>query len=62
MNNERRSRLKKIISDLSEVREEENDALFAMGAGLQASPAGFSVQENIDHMDGAISELEEIEM
>lgn len=60
MNKSQKLRVQKARDELEGIRSEEDDKLWAMGPGLQASKAGESVQEAIDHLEGAISELDNL--
>lgn len=61
MNKVRRAKVANAITMIEEIRDEEQDSHDQMGAGLQESASGLSVQDNIAWLDGAIAELENIE-
>lgn len=48
-----------LINVLTEVKEEEDDAYYNMPESLQEGEKGAAMQEAIDSLDNAISDLEE---
>ena len=65
MNNERRKSLKMvvcaiddIVNDLTDIRNEEQDAYDNLPEGLQESERGEQIWENVDAIDSIIADLE----
>lgn len=61
MNQNRRKRIQEAINILEIVREEEEDALANLPENLQYSERADQMQENVDAIENAIGDLQEIE-
>lgn len=68
MNNDRRNRLQEVreslddvISQIEEIKDEEQEALDNMPEGLQQTERGDRMQTAIDTMDEAISAIEDVQ-
>lgn len=67
MNKERRLRLSKAIDELQNalnqletIQEEESEAFDNMPEGLQSSSKGSQIEENIDVLEAAASNIEDV--
>ncbi len=67
MNKQRRSILSKVIgelqnalSQLETIQEEESEAFDNMPEGLQSSSKGSQIEENIDVLEAAVSNIEDV--
>lgn len=67
MNKQRRNALSAIVkkidvlvSELYDIKDEEQDAFYNLPEGLQMSERGDQMQENIDNLDDIISDLETV--
>lgn len=68
MNKDRRNRLSGVIdtitdaiSELEEIRDEEQDALDSLPESLQYSSKGEMMQECIDDMESVMSDMENVQ-
>lgn len=68
MNKDRRNRLSGVIdsitdaiSELEEIRDEEQDALDSLPESLQCSSKGEMMQEYIDDMESVMSDMENVQ-
>ena len=68
MNKDRRNRLSGVIdtiadaiSELEEIRDEEQDALDSLPESLQYSSKGEMMQEYIDDMESVMSDMENVQ-
>jgi hypothetical protein len=57
-----KSAIEDIVSELENLKSETEDKLSNMPDSLQSSPTGELLQERVDALDGAISELEGIDL
>lgn len=60
MNKERRKKLSDICNLLEEVRDEEQEALDNLPESLQLTEKGENMERNIDAIEDARGELEEL--
>lgn len=60
MKPEQRKRVSQAQGVLEEVRDEVQDSYDGMPSGFQDGPVGSRLTDEIDHLEGAISELEEL--
>lgn len=60
MNQEQKKRVSQAQSILEEVRDAQQDSYDNMPSGFQDGPVGSRMTEEIEHLEGAISELEEL--
>ena len=67
MNKQRRTILSKVIdelqnalSQLETIQEEESEAFDNMPEGLQNSSKGSQIEENIDVLEAAVSNIEDV--
>lgn len=65
MNKERREELLEVtdlldeaIERISEIREEEEDALYSLPDSLQESSRGFAMQDAMDTLDGFVDAID----
>lgn len=68
MNKERREELLEVIDlldeakdKISEIREEEEDALYSLPEGLQESSTGCAMQDAMDTLDEFVDSIDKIQ-
>lgn len=57
MNEERREKLRTLVAQLEELKEEERHSYDSMPEGLQQAPNGQASETAGDHLDQAIDEI-----
>ena len=68
MNKERREELLEVIDlldeakdKISEIRDEEEDALYSLPEGLQESSRGYAMQDAMDTLDEFVDSIDKIQ-